>query len=412
MKAKLKVSRAVTKAAFDHPFFGSLAMSLKVEQDDSIPTACTDGTFIKWNESFIDQQNEDQTLGLLCHEIMHVILQHCQVWPGKDAYLCNVAMDYVINNTLEDEGFKLPDGGITDPQRQFKGMTWQQVYAILADIKEKNEQAKDKGNKASDQKGNGSDAANKADVPADLQDKIAEMLDQPQDINDVIQNGNLSDAEKEELKSKIEEMTIRAAEAQKNSGRGRIPGGMEELIKEIRTAKVDWKERIRTAIISSHPDDYSMRRPNRKMIGYDVYMPTMEGTRVGTLVIGLDTSGSVSKKDLVTFLSEMNAISQELLPEKVIVMYTDCDVARVEEYECGEEITELNARGGGGTSFRPVFEWIEEKQIEVDNLIYFSDMEVWEDCFPKEEPDYPVLWLSTRADYNVPFGELVRVTNN
>ena len=76
MQAQLKVSRAVTKSAFSHPFFGSCMLRLKVEEDENIPTACTNGEYIKWNREFIDELSEDETVGLLAHEVMPVSYTH------------------------------------------------------------------------------------------------------------------------------------------------------------------------------------------------------------------------------------------------------------------------------------------------------------------------------------------------
>ena len=395
MDAQLKVSRSVTKAAFSHPFWGSCMLSLKVMEDESIPTACTDGQRILWSRKFVDTLNEDATLGLMVHEVCHVVFQHCQPWEGKDPKLCNVAMDYVINAIIDEEGFTLPEGGIK-PNPAFKGMTWQQVYAILEDID-------DKYNKDSE----GSGAADKAGLGEDEQKQIADQIKEPT-MEDVMQNSDMSDAEKEELKQKIEQMTVQAAENAKAQGVGRLPAGMEDLITKIRKPKVDWRERIRTTLKNNFPEDYTMRKPNKKFLhSAGVYMPSMEGNKIKHLGIGMDTSGSVMQREKEQFLGELNAISQEFNIEKVSVFYADAEVANVEEFSEGEEITQLNAAGGGGTSFAPVFDYIYEQGIEVDQLIYFSDMEVYEDCFPDIAPDYPTLWVSTRAEYNVPFGELV-----
>ena len=76
-------------------------------------------------------------------------------------------------------------------------------------------------------------------------------------------------------------------------------------------------------------------------------------------------------------------------------------------YEGGEEITQLNMKGYGGTCFKPAFKYIEDNDIELDQLVYMSDMEVTNHNFPSKEPEYPCLFLSTRDYYNVPFGECI-----
>ncbi len=54
MDAQMKVSRSITRLVVKHPFFGSIALSLRVEADPTVSTMCTDGKFIKWNSEFVD----------------------------------------------------------------------------------------------------------------------------------------------------------------------------------------------------------------------------------------------------------------------------------------------------------------------------------------------------------------------
>lgn len=403
MKAGMKVSRAVTKAAFSYPFWGSLMLSLGHLAKDDIPTACTDGRKIYWSPDFIDGLTEPQVLGLMAHEIGHVIFQHCEKHglPYDDDHtLCNVAMDYAINEILLKEGFELPEGGIVDKKGEFRGMAWKEIWKILKDVKDKHEseEESDYG------QGAAADSGMSEDRQKELGAEVSEMCKNP-DIMDVIEGSSLSEEEKAELKQKV----VKAAQDAKAAGVGNLPGGLEDLIEEIRTSKVDWRAYLIEMFQTRYPDDYTFRRPNRKLSdATGFYMPAMEGTSAGAIGIAMDTSGSVSRDDMVEYLSEINQICREFTPEKIYLFYCDYDMAKEEVYEQGEEIDELKTRGGGGTSFVPVFRHIEENDIELDQLIYFSDMDVWDECFPDEPPVYDVLWLSTRSSYDVPFGTLIK----
>ena len=397
MDSKLKVSRAVTKTAFDKPFWGSLMLSLGHQQSNAIPTAATNGKTIMWNAEFVEGLTEPQTVGLMCHEICHVVFGHCVPHPGKDPKLCNIAMDYVINNILMEDGIELPENGVFDTEREFVGMTWQQVYAILEDVKDIHEGERGSGAAA--------DSGMSEERQQELGQQISDMLKDP-DIMDIIENSDLSEEDKEDIKRKL----VQAAQAQKASGLGGLPGEMEGLIDEIRTTKVHWGDLLEMKLANKFPEDYTMKRPNRKFLdAYDIYMPTMEGRQTGTIAVGVDSSGSMSEEDLIDCLSELNEISIRFKPERILVLYTDCAVARVDVYEYGEEIDCLKPRGYGGTSFIPVFDYIREEEIHIDQMIYFSDMEVSDCCFPEEHPDYDVVWVSTRQKYDVPFGTFVKL---
>ena len=63
--------------------------------------------------------------------------------------------------------------------------------------------------------------------------------------------------------------------------------------------------------------------------------------------------------------------------------------------------------GGGGTDFRPVFDWVEGQDLKPDTLVYFTDA-----CgeFPDAEPDFPALWL-VKGKQEVPFGVRIQLND-
>jgi predicted metal-dependent peptidase len=79
-------------------------------------------------------------------------------------------------------------------------------------------------------------------------------------------------------------------------------------------------------------------------------------------------------------------------------------VRTVQRYERGELIEEIKVGGRGGTLVTPVFKYIEENELEVDSMIYLSDLEVWD--YPEQAPHYPTLWVSSWDQAKpAPFGE-------
>jgi predicted metal-dependent peptidase len=118
----------------------------------------------------------------------------------------------------------------------------------------------------------------------------------------------------------------------------------------------------------------------------------------------VDCSGSISDKLLSRFSAEVNAIAAETRPELVRVLYCDAAIQRVDEFAAGEQI-ELNPAGGGGTDFRPVFAYLEERQIEPRCLIFLTDLG---GSFPHDTPSYPVIWAAT-SERTAPFGETVAI---
>ena len=61
--------------------------------------------------------------------------------------------------------------------------------------------------------------------------------------------------------------------------------------------------------------------------------------------------------------------------------------------------------GGGGTDFRPLFDWVEGLPASPDLLVYVTDAE---GRFPEREPNYPVVWL-VKGKSSVPFGTRIQL---
>ncbi|MHC1743998.1 MAG: VWA-like domain-containing protein [Syntrophobacteraceae bacterium] len=124
-------------------------------------------------------------------------------------------------------------------------------------------------------------------------------------------------------------------------------------------------------------------------------------------MIAVDTSGSVDVSDLDQFCGEVNAILEEY-DTKANVLYCDTAVAAVQVFTRDNLPLRLNALGGGGTDFRPPFEWVAENGIRPAALIHLTDLECRR--FPEEEPPYPVLWTRIGTwGRTPPFGEILEV---
>ncbi len=109
--------------------------------------------------------------------------------------------------------------------------------------------------------------------------------------------------------------------------------------------------------------------------------------------------------ELEQFAGEISAIADEAQPDAIHVVYCDAAVQASQEFGPSEPI-HLEPQGGGGTDFRPVFEWVEENGIAPVCLIYLTDL-----CchsYPPV-PEYPVLWV-TDSRRTAPFGETVRIS--
>ena len=186
---------------------------------------------------------------------------------------------------------------------------------------------------------------------------------------------------------------------------GRLPGSLARLAESLKEPQLDWRSILRRFIEETVVSDYAWQRPNRRLATLGLYVPTAQKEGMGELVIGTDTSGSIGKKELDAFASEYRMIHEELKPSAMHVVYFDAAVQHVDTFGPGDEFA-LNPKGGGGTDFRPVFEWVAQQETQPKCLIMLTDLY---GQHVDTAPDYPVLWVSTSPDMKAPFGETLRL---
>jgi predicted metal-dependent peptidase len=373
MDAETKMARARTRLVLDNPFFGVLALGLDIHRDDSQPTMCTNGKFIKWNADFVDQHSDKEIIGVVAHEVLHVAFKHMLRRDERDPERWNVACDHAINHILLDGGFELPDGGLHDPQ--YKGMTAERIYEKL-------------GNDPDQQDQQACGWGGVVDATGD-------------------DGKELSPSEAKQLEASIDQKVMLAAAGAKSVGK--LPSAIQELVDEMRRSKVDWRDVFNRFVGGDQPDDYTFRKPNKKAwYTQGIYMPSIDKIGVGDVVVAIDTSGSVNTAELQQFLGELNNITEDHKPRSVTVITCDTKVQSVVRYEQGDIIDSIECTGRGGTRVTPVFEYIDEHQLPVDNMVYLTDMGIHD--WPDTAPHYPVLWVSTwtRCD-DAPFGETTRI---
>jgi predicted metal-dependent peptidase len=202
-----------------------------------------------------------------------------------------------------------------------------------------------------------------------------------------------------------QEWSIAAEQSMRSAAAcGHEPLGIDRPLQESRRSQQDWREILRHFVSACSPHDYRWTPPNRRFISSGMYLPSIEGSGLGTIVIAVDTSGSIGERQLQQFAGEISSICDETHPESIMVIYCDAEVQGVEELEPSAPV-ELAPKGGGGTDFRPVFNWIEDKSVLPTCLIYLTDL-----CchsYP-DPPEYPVLWV-TDGRRIAPFGETLQV---
>ena len=186
--------------------------------------------------------------------------------------------------------------------------------------------------------------------------------------------------------------------------RGNLPGALERFARAAVKPRVDWRSVLRRFMQAAARQDYSWRMPNPRFVAHGLYLPALRSEAMGEILVAIDTSGSVDEVMLGQFAAEIQAIADELQPERIRTLYADARVRGEQETERGDGFRLERFPGGGGTDFRPVFRRLEELEIQPVAVVYLTDLD---GIFPQEPPaGVPVLWAST-DDRPAPFGEVV-----
>ena len=368
---KTRLAKGKTSLMLEYPFWGTLVMNMPFKEDGNIPTACTNGKEVRFNPEYCNGLNDEELKFLIAHEIGHPMLEHTTRRGERDGYNWNMAGDYVINQILSDEGIgKMPEGGLLDKDLYDRcdGIT-DRIYNELPPPPE-------------DGRGRGYGG-------------------QGQPLDD-IQDGGQSQAE---ISQQQAEWRVKVAQATQSARMmGKLSAGIERLVGELLKPKVLWAEVLQRFVVKQKTDDRTFARANRRFIQQGMYLPSITGEVMGEIVWAVDCSGSITQEEIDQFATEIIKVWEDHKPTKTHVIYFDSDVSH---YDCfgQQDRLEIKPHGGGGTAFSPVFEYMQDNDIDPVACVFLTDL-----CCSDfgTEPNCPVLWVTTEEG-TAPFGEVVKM---
>lgn len=332
------------------PFYGLFLLNLRkevVDNNHAVKTAAVGPNGINFtlyvNNSFWNELTDLQQLAVLQHELMHICFMHLtDDFKCDNPYNMNIAMDCAINQFIEN----LPSGCVTlknlseklGKQLEPKKGAWY-YYKEIQDFVEKNP----------DKCG----AASGLDGYKDIDDHSM----WPKDI---------SEAERKLYENQIKSKLKETAESVSKQA-GSIPGELSEILQKIKNKPpvFNWKKYFRRLVGNAITSDIQLTRmrPSKRF-------PDARGLRFKrkpVILVGVDTSGSIGKKDLEDFFSEINHIYRAGV--SVTVAECDTQIQNVFKYEGKSDIA---ISGRGGTELSPIISYYKEHN-EFTVCILFTD---------------------------------------
>ena len=334
----------------DSAFFTTLCFNMKHLWDETISTACTDGLTIRYSIAFFMGLTPPQQLFLLLHEVLHVAFQHVERRGNRDPRKWNIAADYVINYILVQRGFKMPEGGLYDPQ--YEGMSTEEVYNLLPEDQDLPE------------------------LPMD-------------DVGSGDGDSQPTEAEAKATKEKIDDLLVRASLQSQMGGDapGTVPGEIQFYIDTLLAPKLPWFQILRKFMTKAIKQGYTWRRPNRRYFP-QYYLPSRNSKALCNIVVAIDTSCSVSDAEFHRFASEVYAILKQHKPTSLKLIQFDTHIKSITDISKPKDLMATEFTGRGGTDIQPVIDWAAQNKPTV--LLVFSDGWFYQRY---ANPKVPIVWL-------------------
>ena len=353
---------------------------------EDIGTAGTDGRDVYYDPAFVSGLSRKQLRYLVAHEALHKALMHCTNYnelSKKYPQLCNMAMDYVVNATIEeiDPNFTFVErptepAPLIDPK--YQGCSFIEVLQDLLRNPPPQQQNQNGKGGAMDEHMFGK--------AVELGSKEANELGRQ--IDDAVRQGKIL--------------------ADKIAGKGSRGSALDRATQKRDT---NWREHMREWITTlCEGDEYSrFAPPNKRLLPLGVIMPSHFSEATGELIIACDTSGSMGGI-YPTVFGEIARIAQNVNPDGVRVIWWDSEV-------CGEQLFKphefdkigslLKPSGGGGTSPNCVVEYIKAKKYQPKGVVWLTDGYL---DGSDGKVDVPALWGVVDNDRFVPpQGKAVRI---
>jgi predicted metal-dependent peptidase len=310
------------------------------------------------------EYTSDNFVYLICHELLHILNKHGLRGVGKNWETWCVACDHVIECFLKTMSNTITPFNncyniVPEIARTHANSTTEKVYDWLIQ--------------------------NKKTIHIDIDldsDQIIVSDNSGKQLFIVNNNlGGITSAEGADEYLNIVDVEQIVAESrailENLKSRGSLPGGLVTYLDKILKVEIPWEELVERSIktnIIMKPDDRGWKNLNKMYVPHKIHLPgymmteDLEGT--GTLIIGVDTSGSISDKNLKKFASVIERSMRYFKTIKVITH--DVSIHQRQEFNQDnihkfyEFISNTGFKGRGGTSHKYLFDEIQKKYWEID----------------------------------------------
>jgi predicted metal-dependent peptidase len=398
--AKLLLSRHLT-------FFSCLLLHLSIKIEKKNQAFWVSNKTLSIAPSYLSITSVNQLESMLAHAVLHLALQHPQRQKSRQQLLWNIACDIVVNNILLDFSIEPPVKTATNPA--YKDFIAEEIYNRLLVQQLNNGNAfldnimdlpfKTEGcsnNHVSDSEDSYNSKTNSESITKKGKSLVSE--------NKPYQNKEHS----RYWQSALETVEITSEINCKTDGKG-IGSTSTGLRREIKLGKygsVPWQHLLANFVIQSQEDYEEL---DTRLISLGYYSEILESKKLQTFIL-VDTSSSISKKELSLFVTELTSIVR-LFPRIEIQLFY-CDTKIYGPYTTESILCTPKPIGGGGTSFESFVKYVNKQNLNdgySPRMIIFTDGYVH---VPDSLQSETLIWVLTAtgiSGHKLPFGKIVRL---
>lgn len=400
-----KLMKARCRLLTVEPWYGTMASMFRWKPSKDLETMgvrIVDGGYVDclYNTDFCDGLSVEQLMGVVKHEIEHIVRLHCTRGGSRDPDLFNIAADMCINGKKSKPSIDdLPGKWVAMPENWSEASTAEETYARLekhkvvikcpkcggasgggGKSKQKGKDGKDQNQKGQSQQGDGGNDHHK-NCPGQktLGNPNGSKIEVEGDLvddHDVWQGSSVSEDEaRQVVRDMCNQASIKA---------GNTPGHLVQEIAKLADPVISWKYVLRQHIgrqVGGRRKTWSRVQRRNPVFG----TKGKSNHASIPLTVGVDTSGSMDVKRIEQCFTELEAMSQRF---KITLVQFDHGYQDHCKYHRGDW-RKIKVKGRGGTSFIEFFKAIEEKKLVGRVNLVLTDGEApW-----PEERKYPVMWV-------------------
>lgn len=354
-----KINRAKTLLISSSPFFGLVSINTKMYAHGGIKTCGLKDGVIYYSPKFFNSIKINEIVFAIEHELYHKILKHSERLGDKDFKLWNIACDLAIHSSMISHkrhvDIILSKKYYYNPR--FDNKQAEEVYWII-----------------------------KSD--SYIRNKVINECHGFDEHDKNIDQKKLGPSD---------DIGIRSAfKIAGHCGETHLKSLLDEHVK-VTGKKYDLSNILRAYFEQSFKKhDYDWMYPDRRFNGSGFMIPSIQNVSakesMSRCVFAIDTSGSVGRHEHICCVDAIANLCEDYNAELNLIF---CDDLIQKHMIVSGNIDSLEIPYGGGTDFIPVFEYVEEQELNPNLLIYFTDLCVTSGEVPEKAPGYDVVWLKS-----------------